>query len=285
MATAHKISTTLGTPVHIAEYSDFLHYACMGNVHGLFANEAFDDSPSGWAGTATYQDAVKLAHVGWDHGTKRAMFIVDDLLERINLPMIESSMYLDTTTQYCWDMSSAVAGVPQCGVNFAQEFDKKQIRLLVNLAVSSAVSGAAILSRATVLCALIKALEFCNFSVEVTIGMAALSSRRDGLLFQYTTVIKHFTQAIDINLLSFAIGHQSMMRRLSNAFVSNTLSKIQARQYDSESWGLPCKFRGVDAEISIDGMRSTDSQWCDAKSSAQWLLAELQKQGVTLNDQ
>jgi len=275
-------SVNTGARINYENYSDFLADAIDVDFDAKRKTRCSQNTGKDEAefrGTNTFADAVQLARGGWDDGTKLVAAMATTMTSEITGHIVEQTMYLDTTPQYCWDMASAVAGVPQCGVNFAPDQEKPLVRIAVNLSASAHISSDTLFLRAATIAALAECLEFAGMDTEIVIGGA---QQERHLKLQVLITIKHAGQSIDTSVLAFALGHPSMVRRIVRAweekFYDNTL-------YDAfianAHYGHPIPLVLDSNEYIHIG---PETLWTSATKSMEWIKTTLRQYGVHLAD-
>lgn len=173
-----------------------------------------------WAGTATYQEALKLAREGWPEGLKLVRPIVDRVVRDAVRWVEEPSTKPDIEGTY-FDPGLVAQGIPECC--YAPDPDNPQpafrstVRLAVNLAVSSAVSAEACRKRGAAFMALALALDALNIKNELwvteTIGDAG-----NGKGHEFRVLVKAEGEPLQYDKAAFMLIHPSMLRRVIFAY-------------------------------------------------------------------
>lgn len=165
----------------------------------------------GWNGTKTMGEALDLAMYGWKEGVEKIERALK-YIQAVNPILKQPKKYgIAGTTP---DVARAIAGNP---LNMRVPSDVKNkrhpvITIISNMSVNCSVDADPISNRAAVTAALIDHIEAQGFSCEVIV----MADSWDYSKFKaYTSVVvKRSNHPVDLNRLSFALGHASMFRRL-----------------------------------------------------------------------
>jgi len=240
-----------------------------------------------WSGTATYEDAVRLAVNGWEAGTEKVADLVSEITAKVLGKIVEQTMYLDTTTQYCWDMASAVAGVPQCGVNFAPDQEKKLVRIVVDFGASSFIGGNVLLVKAATIASLVASLEYAQFDTEVIVATNS-GDKYSTRTIQCGMLLKSPGMAMDLSVMAYALGHPAFRRRIHFHWMEQFYS---LRAYDEwlsskgkENYGVGNWLVGLTGDINIARDYEGLDGWTKPEVAVAWIMEQLKAQGVQLAD-
>lgn len=273
-------SLDYGARVHYPNLAEFLADACA--VHSVRRQKSSHDTLSAnWYGTANFESAVALAHKGWNHGAKMAADMTSELVSSIMGKLTDNSMYLDTTTNYCWDMASAVAGVPQCGINFAPDTDKKLVRIVVDCNASGGIDSSVLLRKAASVAALVYALEYANFDTEIIVAEHLGNRGRAGESIQCAITVKQAGCTIDLAAVAYALGHPSFYRRLFFNWMEQYYCEARFIEWiKTAGYGNIIPLVDLSGDITIPYMMFGEDQWKNATTAETWILSQLKKQGV-----
>jgi hypothetical protein len=276
-------SVKFGAQIFYSDYASFLNDALiahrpMRKKVSQYANDAQ------WSGTRTFADAVALAQDGWKHGANMVAELVTSITSKVTGHLQDATMYLDTTTNYCWDMASAVAGVPQCGINFSPTEDKKLVRIVVDCNTSAGVDSSVMLRKAAAIAALVAALEQCNFDAEVIVAFHLRGYRDRKESIQCAVMVKTAGRAVDLDILAYALGHPAFYRRI----IFNWMEQFYANAEYTEliangAYGHILPLTGLSGDITIGYSMYGDSRWTNSATAAKWILEELKNQGVQID--
>lgn len=160
-----------------------------------------------WTYGVNRPGAVKLAKHGWPQGAAKAKRLLDDT----DLPPIEeicSATEYDVTGSYV-DVGEYVQGSPECMVNFKE--DKRTVRfvhIIVSGCYSASFKGDEVMQRGVAIAAVIDALEARGVRCSVEL----LTRFADD--FDVSCRLKETTDALNLDVLTFAIAHPATFRRL-----------------------------------------------------------------------
>lgn len=169
-----------------------------------------------WFGTDTFEGAVALAKTGWAEGAEQARSLrvaVDGVVNSLVSARSRSYSY-DLAGEYV-DVGLHLCGDPEC---FGVETDTPQlgdavVKLVVNRAVSAAVSAEALIARGTAIAAAIDVLESLGRRVELWIGDGN-QRHDDGHRLETYCKVKDASQPLDPDLVAYVVAHPASRRRL-----------------------------------------------------------------------
>lgn len=274
-------SIDLNAKIMYSDYTSFLTDAI--SVHfreRIKSSHSHNKYGENWHGTDTFAEAVALATTGWPQGTALVAEMSAKITSMVTGYVKEQTMYLDTTTQYCWDMASAVAGVPQCGVNFSPDQEKKLVRIVVDFGASSSIDANVLTAKAATIASLVTALDYCNFDTEIVCAV------NDGYekTIQCAFMLKSAGTPLDINSIAFALGHAAFRRRIHFNWMEQYYTQSVYNDWIvSGSYGQPKKLVNLSGDITIDNAYHGMRYWTNPTTAAEWILSQLAAQGVTIN--
>ena len=184
-------------------------------------SERYDNRNSGWrtgdaewAGSANMQHALKLARNGWRDGVEKAKRAA----EVIEGDHAQARQRVHGVAGGRVNVGRMLSGSPLHMVHRPRRDGVKVITLLVDVWMAAAISAENAIIRAACVAAMCDVLENAGYSCEI---VAVGSAYQDGCRFQVATNIKQAGDALNLEDVTFALGHPSMLRRLCFALAAN----------------------------------------------------------------
>lgn len=174
-----------------------------------------------FSGTEDMKEALDLSLHGWKDGVAK-MEKVREIVLQAN-PPINKPIKFGVAGAYP-DVPRAIAGNPlnmRCD-DLTTSRRRPVITLISDMSANGNVSGEAITNRAAVVAAIVDQIEEAGYACEV-ISIATTEGRSHGFFSSGGTegfkgcvavTIKNSTQPVDINKLSFNLGHAGFFRRM-----------------------------------------------------------------------
>jgi hypothetical protein len=271
-------------------FSEFLHYATSAKSHLSDEERASRIESSyrtAFTGTATFGEAVALAERGWSEGLARIASLASVIYTQVNEQVLRDELAYDVVGD-AWDMGRVLTGEPECAMRWEQAevpitATGKVVRIVVNASASWQVSTEVLFTRGAAICALVDALENAGRRCEVTVATAT-TGRESAHHMEVRVLVKHAADALQPEALAFTLCHASMLRRLMFS-VKECSSKAVLKAFNIRvggSYGSPAEVRGDRGDLYLPAAQAGDPQWADAASAREWVLRELQRQGVHL---
>lgn len=199
--------------------------------------------PDGWADTKDLNHALELGRFGWAGGRKQMIGEIEaaNLILRA-LPRRTDA--IDVAGSYPI-VPLAVAGDPCNMVTKGIDSTKTKpiVRIVVNAAVSGAVSVNTIIKRGAAILSWIDELESAGIRCDVEVIETGLFREHDkeqlGVLFSMTGKLSH--EPVDIDRLSFLLCHPAIQRRIFFSLYEREASqaKIGLTQAEAITYGAP----------------------------------------------
>ena len=172
------------------------------------------DDPE-WAGSKTYQDAVKVARDGWTKGRKLVHASLSEILESGAAQEADADCRDYEVAGFLPNVPLACAGELECMYDLGEDDTASQpiLRIWVMINVNCNVSAKAMTNRAAAVCALVSELEAAGQSLEVS-ALFTCRNRETDSKFQYIINLKRAGEILTIDDIAFGLGHPAMTRRL-----------------------------------------------------------------------
>lgn len=170
----------------------------------------------GWAETKNLKEAVDLGRYGWGKGRDQMLKVLDES-NVIRRAIPHKSEALDVAGYYPV-VPLACAGDPVCMITHGISSIKTKpvIKIVVNVAVSGAVTTATIMRRGGAILSWIDGLEDAGYRCEVDIIESGLFQKhakvQKGVLFSLKA--KSASEPVDVDRLAFLLCHPAMQRRV-----------------------------------------------------------------------
>ena len=251
--------------------------------------ESRNDGPGkkDWTGTYNFDEAVNLAENGWPDGSEKINALTNLFLNKITT-LIERPQVEYDVTGNDFDVALVNEGVPECWLKITNEEVQagngtKVLRLVYNMSTSAGVTTDVMMSKGATVCALLEALEYAGFRVQLELFEATTygSYLDNGKHHMYMHIpVKEANQPVDRDKIAFAIAHPSTLRRL--VFAADESDK-HFMDKAGHSYGTPCEAPTEDqGDIYIGKSLLGEPQWESTKEAVAWVLKQLQAQNVQL---
>jgi hypothetical protein len=266
------------------DYVEFGKNRVPASIHTQ-SSRNIEDGYTQWYMTKDFDHAVKLAEEGWSEGNKKIRVLSDALLNKVTQLIQREEVRFDVTGND-FDIALVNQGVPECWLHFENTevqsgTGHKVIKMVYNCAASAGISTEVITARGAAACALIQALEFAGFRVEVSLWHAV--SNYESGQWIIDVLLKAADQQLDIDKLAFAIMHPSTFRRFGFAVEESNALFVKTCGFD---YGTPCDIPEANkGDIYFSKGHLREQQWTNPKAATDWILSELKKQGVILTEE
>ena len=236
------------------------------------------ESAKGWSGAATFEDAIHRARTGDSQLTFTLQTAISRVMEQYT-PAPESKMYLDVTTDYGWDMGTAITGNPQAGINFhsvAGE-SKKLVRIVLNITDSSKTDKGVFTYRGAIAYLLYTLLTERGYDVALDGYVCIANMYRNPATALIGVNILSPGETPDLGVLAYALMSASVLRRLYFSLIDTLGTYETFCQYGpNRSYGYPANLpQAIRGDINID-LSSRDSL-VDTPESYASLLADAER--------
>jgi hypothetical protein len=274
-----------------ATFSAFLQHATTAKSH-LSTDQRSSRTESSYrtafTGTATFGEAVQLAEGGWTEGLARIAALSSVIYTQVNDRVLRDELAYDVVGD-AWDMGRVLTGEPECAMRWEQAevpitATGKVVRIVVNASASWEVSADVLFTRGAAICALVDALESAGRRCEVTVATATTGGSDNTHHMEMRVLVKHAADALQPEALAFALCHASMLRRLVFS-IKECSPRSVLKSFNIKvggGYGAPAEVRGERGDLYLPAARANDSQWASVASAREWVLRELEQQGVTL---
>ena len=234
-------------------------------------------------GAGTFVAALHNARHGWanclDDIKKWSDMVVADISS--NIPKPE---YGFEKTGAFWDLGRVIENDPDCWLHEepGTEIDRAGkgniIRMVINTASSAAVRSKSHLNRCGAILALCQLLELSGFYVQFEITTAI---DVDKTKLEFRTVAKRASEALNLAAVSYWCS--SDMERHIDFGICETMEECRVSY--GINYGSPI-YSHDGGDICFDRMAAVADgvDWNDEKSVRRYIINQLKKQGVNLNE-
>lgn len=235
-----------------------------------------------WNGNLTWNQSKQLAQNGWVEGLKK----IEKIQSSIS-PLLTNKI-VQTTQEYSIsggsiDIGTYLANDPECFIN--KYYDEKEqegkiITIVCSISFSSAISANIIIQRGAIICALIDAIEYAGYRVELICNMATSYSASDRTYetsqkrwFEVDVTLKKANQPLQMVELAFCLAHPAMLRRMMFS-----VAELEGWADYSSCYGYPAKATNKGALY----LEEVFSKEVSNEEAIEWILLELKKLGIQI---
>ncbi len=240
-----------------------------------------------FTGTASIQEAGRLALNGWPEGLEKIKRFKAELDEKVGENLVEQKLNYDVAGGD-WDIGRVLIGEPEAAMVWEEhETDKPIVHIMLNGTVSGMLDKEVIFRRGAGVCGLIDAFEKSGIRCQVTLAYGNRGYRSRRLLEEFIS-IKSPDEPSDIDRIVFALCHPSSFRRLTFSLWEQYPREVR------DEFGF-CSGGGygqVDeisqdhqGDIYLGGALYGESQWKSDEATIRWILDTLKAQGVEVRQE
>ena len=236
-----------------------------------------------WAGTATFEDAVKLARDGWADGAGRLEELTARLEGKLsNVSAVKRIVY-SMAGPGVLDMGRYLMGHPEPYMRWADSEEltdvnpDRIVKLLVNAGANSDLSTERIWWRGAAAVAITDLIESSGARVEIEL----VRKNRSQATHIRRILVKRAQDHISLEILAFALAHNASHRRIDFS-VRETESEPIRRLIGAYSGGG----YGTSTDLDTDEINGalyvpySAPEFSGPESTAQWVVETLGKFGI-----
>jgi hypothetical protein len=240
-----------------------------------------------WDLKAGFTGAKKYALDGWEEGLKKTQPLLATIDNAVSSKIYKPTPYYDVTGHQL-DIDAYCAGEPEHWVVWANEINdapaRHVYRIALNMSASCGVSANVLAMRGAATLALAKALELAGHGTEIWI-VEGISGYSGGDLYEKRILLKQADCDLDLDRCAFALVHPATFRRLGFSVMELQPANVRKTFGISPGggYGYPAdtEFRG---DIYIEKAHYNDTRWHNPDTAIEWVLSELKRQGITLEE-
>lgn len=264
------------------DWTDFVEAA----VKNATPNGKARQGNTEWAG-ATFDEAVKLATEGW----RTNIELVNVLLEAVRERLAD---VIDFSWERAVDMTGSepdvdryLAGELECMFDDTPTIAPhkgKALTMIVDCTITRKITAEEIFKRGAAIIALVQTMTMLGLELEIWVDMTVDSRQRRGKRMVTLVRVHKAGEPMDMDRVSYALGHPSMLRRLYFGVMEGEEKALKDDFgfYSGGGYGTPCGIHDgaeiVDASFTVSWGNRTLNQI--VKSPVQWVLDQLALQGV-----
>ena len=229
---------------------------------------------SEWSGDLSWIEAKNMALRGWQEGFIK----VQEFQVKIS-PLITNKIF-KTVNEYAVcggsvDIGMFLANDPECFVSkgYGEESrEGKIITLVCSISFSAKISPDTIIQRGAMICALVDAIEYAGYRVELICNWT-VSTHINGRL-EVDILLKKANQPLNMIEIAFCLAHPAMLRRMMFSIA------------EIEGWSDYAYCYGYPAEATNKGalyIQEIYSGMISDVMAIDWVLSELEKLGIKID--
>ncbi len=255
-------------------WGGFVDAAVAGGKPGDSSHSERDrywDLGVGWDG------AVRLAREGWPDGQAKVREVSGEVLRSVVGQVSGRRRVLDVAGHRC-HIGRFLSGDPRCMVSIRRAArSARVVRLVATISASYCVKAEDFVRRGAAVAAVVDVLEASGVRCEVVVGVCV--SRGGQGRHMTGVLVKPADQALDIDLLSFALAHPATLRRLWFGFVEGEPEPI--REYfrfssKAGSYGRPETYASeVQDSCAINVLGFESPVWKNDVAMAAWVREQV----------
>jgi len=253
----------------------------VGGYSGLQSHTTRD---AGWAGTATWDEALAVARIGWPEGERRVQTLSDAVSSKVQESLTGTAWVRRVEGEEI-DVAAFAQGQPDCWLQRTHDDTRRVVTIRACIGVSSGIPTEQLFHRGAAIVALVEALEMSGFGVRVeAVKASGFSSKDKTRRVSAEVVVKESSQPVDRDRLTFVLCHNASYRRLGFCFMENAPLSVRSKL---GAYGTPMSFPVATddgATIYLDKMLYGDAQWASVESAVAWVRHELVGQGIEIRD-
>ncbi len=232
---------------------------------------------SGWYGTDSWEEAIKLARYGWPDVADKIAKISNAVFEMTGSLIVKDDIQYDVTGSAI-DIGAYLTGQPECFTEWVESDvyaagKGKIVKMVVNISASGSVTADVLFMRGAALVALADSLERAGRRVEIWTADRASAA-------EVRIQIKRPEEPVQIDQIAFAMAHPAALRRIGFALQERFPTDIQ--EHVGTGYGRP-ETSEMTGDVSIPSAMGWTGEWKDEASTIKWVLTILAEQGIIIN--
>lgn len=260
--------------------ADMADYA-KGNPH----TDASSNKKDRWVDnglTSSLDEAVTVAHNGWTDARPEIDKILNEVKEQLGERLSHATRTFYSVAGGAVNVGRHLAGMPNSMVAFKRVPSTRHgrvVRIVYDYGANGSTPASEMLLRGATIAVLVDTLSTLGLSVELNGETTVKIGDND----THTTLVRlhDAREPMDINNLSYAIAHPSMLRRLT--FAVREMSEFGLRKINAASHGrsIPITLADeLEADVVINRIEHGGSTRDMLRDPAGWVLQTIQGLGV-----
>lgn len=243
---------------------------------------------SAWSGTDTWKEAFNLAKNGYPDLANKINPLSVKLFNKISRYILRPETVYHTEG-YVLDVGRWIDGEPEHWLvreeTENEMLGQKIAHIIYNGTVSCGIPRDVMEAKGATICSLIKALDYANIRCDLTLVYVNKSGPT-----LCTVKLKTAAQDLDMDLVSFAIGHVASFRRVQFGLWETWPTEILRTMgvWPDRGYGYVDELTNKDyssMDLYIGGSEYGNPNWTDTNSAIAWVKQQLIKFGVVLQEE
>jgi hypothetical protein len=236
------------------------------------SNKSSRKESSSWNGNVNWKESKQLAQNGWLEGWKE----IEKIRARIS-PLLTNKI-VKHLPEYAicggsLDIGTYLANDPECFITKGYDEivqEGKIITLVCSISFSSSISASTIIQRGAIVCALIDAIEYAGYRVEIICNDTSIYN---GHKFEVDVTLKKANQQLQMIEIAFCLAHPAMLRRMMFS-----VAEIEGWSDYASNYGcpFPATNKGTFYVDEIFSGTVSDDR------AIEWMVSKLKELGVEI---
>ena len=245
-----------------------------------------------WSGTKSFEEAMKLAELGWAEGATKCKAMTDQLTVVLGSMVRVPEVVFDVTGD-CMDMGAVMEGCPEHWMSDQESEEEvrdqshgRMVRISVNVSAASNVPAEWMVNRAAAIAAFVEIAERSGRVAEIICCEGVDKGKH---IWSYPA--KRVDEPLQMDRLAFSCGHPSMLRRIAFSLQETEPRSIRSRHgFEGGCYGSPAdlpKDHSLRGDIHFGELRRNDpnSECFSTLEGAEKRIKQLLKeQGIIAAD-
>lgn len=282
--------------VHFNSWGEFVNQAVNGESSMKESERSSRKSDNysynaAWSGTDTFPEAVTEARKGYPAVSEKINKLSASMFEKLSKYCMKPDPAYVTEGSIL-DVGRWVSGEPEHWLIMDEAESlisgKRVARITYNIAASAAVERKVLEAKGAAIVTLVKLLDYSGIRTELELVMRTTGGYGETSQHgTYAIAVKTASQDLDLDLVSFAIGHVASFRRLGFSVMETFPPDIRANVGIPGGYGVPTDLEASEyssSDLYIPKAHVYETQWSTPEAAEAWILESLVKCGATLKE-
>lgn len=195
------------------------------DTNKVFTGQSLSSQRKGdghWAGTKTYEDAMRLFENGWTEKADeiRKAFVKFEKVQQQSVTY-EKSRPATSVIGFAPHVPNAILGLPNSMIHAdRQPMKAKVVRIIFNMCMNCGTEADDIMNAGLAVLKIVNSLERKGMRVRIDVNMYMAESSKQKTCA--IVCVKDWRQPIDIKKVAFPMAHPAMFRRLGFRWLEST---------------------------------------------------------------
>jgi hypothetical protein len=265
--------------LHLYKFDDFEEYLDRAENEKWKKKGPGVHYHSGW-GSPDHKEQMKRARMGWKDVIGDINHWRDLVVKDISSQLPKPQLAFDKVGSF-WDVGRVVENDPDCWQTEEEsmEIDRQDkgnlVRIVINTATSADVRSKTHTARCGAVLAICQLLEMMGFytQFEITTAIGVKNAKK----LEFRTIAKRPNQVF--NIAALAYWSSEYMERHIDFAICETMDECLVGSGITYGWPI---FTHDPGDICFDRGASADVNWLDEQSAKNYIIKQLEKQGVVL---